>query len=65
LRRRQILPEHLLQLDGIGIAQLKQIADYLIAWWDIGLVRNDRYALSARIFPCPDHLHDIWILWNE
>src|SRR5207248_9544071 len=62
LRRRKILPQRLLQFLWIRVAQLKQIADDVIAIRNFGFIRNDWDTGRARIFSGTDDLDDVAVL---
>ena len=59
LRRRKILPEHLLELDRIGIAQFEKETDDVFALGNVGFVGNDRHAGVARAPAGADDLDDV------
>ena len=60
------MPERLLKFRRIGIAQLEQITDDVIAVGNPGLVGNDRHAGGARIFASANHFDDVALLrWNK
>ena len=59
LGRRKILAEHLLELDRIGVAQLENKADDVVAGRDVGLVGNNRHTGAARVAPGSDHFDDM------
>ena len=59
LRRRKILAERLLQFLRIGIAQLEQITDDVIAVRNLGFVGDDRHSGRARIFSGADNFNDV------